>query len=412
MKSIQSITITLITIVFLSACTKWDDFKKYIDNGEILYTGKMDSVKIYSGKERVMLTGLLKSDPKLERVGIYWDNGADSIIYDYTKQNPGIDSFSRTFAVKEGVKSFKIVTYDADNNKSVDVFAVGTSYGSNFRKRMSDRPITSVSYSSAGTTINWDQMDLNAGPLYTEIEYTDGGVVKTVQTPISASTTVLAGVNVVPPIKFRTIFRPDENCIDTFSTGYTLHNVIADVTGLYLSNVGPGFQRATFDGRWGTLAAPWITNAAAKNKGGVNGGYTSDWRWGNNGQICWETWGNTPVTDGKIYQPTSSPLPAGSYTVRFQYYSEIQSNSTVHCIAAAGGGGIPSLPNLSSALGYTSLYNSIPVGSTGPSIDETKSFTFTIDTPQVVSIGFLGNIVGNGNPGTYFVVRSISLIKN
>jgi len=411
MKSIQSIIFALLATVLFSSCTKWDDFKKYVEEGEILYTSKMDSVKIFSGKERVMLTGLLKSDPKLDRVAIYWDNGGDSVIYNYTKQNPGVDSFSRTFPVKEGVKSFKVITYDADNNKSVNVFAVGTSYGTNFRKRMSDRPITSVSYSAAGTTINWDQMDLNAGPQYTEIEYTVGSETKTIITPISAASTVIAAVSVVPPLKFRTIFKPDVTCIDTFSTGFSLHNVIADVTGLYLSNVGPGFQRATFDGRWGTLAAPWVTNAGAKNKGGVQGGYTSDSRWNVSGQICWETWGNTPVNDGKIYQATASPLPAGSYTVRFQYYSEIQSNSTVHCIAAAGTG-IPSLPNLSSALGYTALYNSIPVGSTGPSLDEIRSFTFTVDSPKVVSIGFLGNIVGSGNPGTYFVVRNISLIKN
>ncbi|HEY9342179.1 MAG TPA: hypothetical protein VIQ23_11390 [Hanamia sp.] len=31
---------------------------------------------------------------------------------------------------------------------------------------------------------------------------------------------------------------------------------------------------------------------------------------------------------------------------------------------------------------------------------------------QVVSIGFLGNIVANGNPGSYFMVQYIKLIKN
>ncbi len=412
MKNILFILFLILTSCILFSCTKWDDFKKYIDTGEILYTGKMDSIKVYSGKERVMLTGLLKSDPKLSKIVISWDNAADSIVYDYTKQSTGIDSFVRTFRVSEGVKSFKILTYDAQGNKSVDMYAVGTSYGNNYRKRMSDRPITSVSYSATGTTINWDQMDMSAGPQYTEIEYTAGGETKRITTPIAAAATIIEGANVVPPINFRTIFKPDEKCIDTFATALTPHNVIADVTGLYLSNVGPGFLRNTFDGRWGTLAAPWVTNAAAKNKGGVNGGYTSDSRWGYSGQICWETWGNTPVTDGKIHQVTSAPLPAGSYTVRFQYYSEIQSNSTVYCIVAAGSDGIPSLPDLSTALGYTSLYNSIPVGATSPSLDETRSFTFTISSAQVVSLGFLGNIVGNGNPGTYFVLRNISLIKN
>ena len=411
MKNVQSIMILLLATSLLYSCTKWDDFKKYVKDGELLYTGKMDSVKIYSGKERVKLYGLLKSDPKLSRIAISWDNGADSVIYDYAKQNAGIDTFIRTIPVSEGVKSFKIITYDGQGNRSVDVFAIGTSYGDNFRKRMSDRPVTSLTYSDAGTTVNWDVIDLSAGPQYTEVQYEDNGTAKTVIVPVSEATTLLPGVKLVPPLRYRTIFRPDTTCIDTFATALAPHDAIADVTGLYLSNTGPGFQRNTFDGRWGTLAAPWITNTAAKNKDGVNGGYTSDSRWGYSGQICWETWGSTPVVDGKIYQVTSAPLPAGTYSLSFQYYSEIQSNSTVHCIVAEGGGGIPSLPALSTALGSAALYNGVPAGATAPSMEETRSIDFILTEPKLVSIGFLGNIAGNGNPGSYFVVRNITLVK-
>jgi hypothetical protein len=128
--------------------------------------------------------------------------------------------------------------------------------------------------------------------------------------------------------------------------------------------------------------------------------------------INWETWGNTPVVNGIVYQPTSAPLPAGNYIVQFDEYSEIQSNSTVYCIAAVGGNGIPLLANLSTALGYVSLFNSAAVGTTSPNINDTRSFTFTLSSPQVVSIGFLGNIIGNGNPGSYFQVKNIKLFTN
>ncbi|SDC15509.1 DUF4998 domain-containing protein [Niabella drilacis] len=411
MKNVQLIIVLLLSTGIICSCSKWDGFKKYIQDGEILYTGKMDSVKIHSGKERIQLYGLLKSDPKLSKIVISWDNGADSAAYDYVKQYAGIDTFIRIIPVSEGVKSFKVITYDGAGNKSVDVFAIGTSYGDGFRKRMADRPVTSLTYSDAGTTVNWDVMDLSTGPKYTEVQYNDNGSTKTVTVPITDGSTLLPGVKLVPPLYYRTIFRPDATCIDTFATALQPHNVIADVTGLYLSNTGPGFARNTFDGRWGTLAPPWITNAAAKNKGGVNGGYTSDSRWGYSGQICWETWGSTPVVDGKIYQVTSAPLPAGTYTLSFQYYSEIQSNSTVHCIVAEGGGGIPSLPGLSTALGSAALYNGVPAGATAPSMEETRSIDFILTEPKLMSIGFLGNIVGNGNPGSYFVVRNITLVK-
>jgi len=109
---------------------------------------------------------------------------------------------------------------------------------------------------------------------------------------------------------------------------------------------------------------------------------------------------------------TSSPLPAGSYTVSFKYYSEIQQNSSMYCVAAAGASGIPSVADLSTALGSVALFNGANVGTTSPNVTETKSFNFTLSSPQVVSIGYLGNLVGNGNPGQYVQVQYIQLIQN
>ena len=110
------------------------------------------------------------------------------------------------------------------------------------------------------------------------------------------------------------------------------------------------------------------------------------------------------------------PLPAGSYTVSFNYYSEIQTSSSVYCVAGSGGTGIPDLANLSYALGYAALYNGAVIGTTKPNVTETKSFNFTVANSQVVSIGFLGNMVGgsadNSVPGSYFIIKSIKLVKN
>ncbi len=39
------------TLLMVSACSKMDEYKeKYITNGEITYTGKIDSVRMFSGK--------------------------------------------------------------------------------------------------------------------------------------------------------------------------------------------------------------------------------------------------------------------------------------------------------------------------------------------------------------------------
>lgn len=183
-------------------------------------------------------------------------------------------------------------------------------------------------------------------------------------------------------------------------------NGAGDLTPYFLSNTGPAFARSFVSGRWGTLAAPWVTNTAGKNKAGTTpyGGYTTD----GGGRICWETYSNTPITDGIVYQPTTMPLSPGSYTLSFNTYSEIQNNCSVYAVVAAGGTGIPTLANLSTAIASVALPNPADIGKATPNITTVKSVTFSITTSQVVSIGFLGNLTASN----YFTVEYIKLVKN
>lgn len=410
MKKKNSIVIlTMVLAVFsIASCSKWDDYKQYTANGETSYTGKLDSALISPGKLRVRLQGILPADPKIVQCKIYWNDGKDSIVFSISK-GPGPEPFDKIFNADEGVKNFKIRTFDAAGNSSVVVSTSGIVYGPRYESGLINRPLLSSELLSNGNTVmTWDNFDTTSGAKGTVSEYTTVSNNKaTVFTPVSQSTTTLPNFKAGTTVTYKTMYLPSLRAIDTFYCVPQTVGVKYEITSLYLSNAGPSFQRNTFDGRWGTLAAPWITNAAAKNKGGVNGGYSSD----EGGVINWETWGNTPVTDGIVYQPTSAPLPAGKYIVSFDEYSEIQANSSIYCVAAAGGNGIPVLAGLSTALGFVPVYNGASIGGTSPSARDTRSFSFTITTTQVVSIGFLANIVGNGNPGSYIQIKRIQLFS-
>lgn len=408
-KQYKKLSVIAMLVLALAACSKWDDYKKYTEEGEMIYTGKIDSVKTYPGKQRIKITGLLPADPKIAKAKITWNDGKDSIEYAIIK-GTGIDSFNKIVSVPEGIYNFTIQTFDAVGNKSMKVNAAGTAYGPKYESGLTNRAITRAELMPSGKTeLAWDNLDAASGALGTWVRYTKvGDVVDSLFVPLSQTLTTLDNFKSGTSVNIRTLFLPKPNAIDTFSSQQQTVGVKYEITSQYLSNTGPGFQRATFDGRWGTLAAPWITNDAAKNKGGVNGGYSSD----AGGVINWETWNNTPVTNGMVYQATSSPLPAGRYIVSFDEYSEIQTNSTVYCVAAAGGNGIPVLANLSTALGSVGAYNATPVGKTSPSATDTRSFTFTLSAPTVVSIGFLANIVGSGNPGSYIQIKRIQLYSS
>ena len=412
-KNIAHYIVVALLLLVVGACTKMDAYKdKYTVGGAITYPGKMDSVKIYSGRNRIKLTGLFTSDPKIVKYRVFWNSRQDSIEVPVVRTT-GVDTAKLMITnLPEGLMSFEIRTYDAQGHISVPVNIAANVYGALYQSGLSGRPIADASMQSDGSAlITWADVDPVIGTVNMEIKYTD----KFSQPHDTIIPSALKGLTTKLPnfqpgnnISYNTTYLPNPTAIDQFTSAYQTHTVKYEVTSIYLSNTGP-FTRATYDGRWGTLAAPWITNAAAKNKdGGTNGGYSSD----AGGVINWETWGNTPVTDGIVYQVTSSPLPAANYLVTFDEYSEVQSNSSVYCVAAAGGNGIPTLANLSiSSLGYVSLFNGATVGKTSPNINDTRSFTFILSSPQVVSIGFLGNLVGNGNPGNYFQVKNIKLYK-
>jgi len=408
--------IAIITLLF-AACSKMDDYKsKYMSGGSIVYTGKMDSAKIFSGRYRVKLSGLFTSDPNIVKYRVFTNSRQDSVEV-AVKRTSGVDTVSVIIPnLEEGTQSFEIRTYDTDGNSSVPVYVSANVYGDNYQSSLVNRGVADASMQSNGSAlITWADVSSDAGVQNMEVQFTDGNNITHDTVIASAATNLtssLPGIKLGSTFSYRTAYLPNPTAIDTFYTAYQTHSVKADVTKIYLSNYGPDFKGNVYDGRFGTMGAPWISNAGALNKGGNTFGGYQHASWQSAGVITWETWNNTPVTDGKIYQVTSAPLSAGKYTVTFNYYSEVQQNSSVYAIAAAGKNGIPSLPDLSNALGYVAMYNGANVGATSPNATETKSFDFTITSPQVVSIGFLGNLAGNGNPGNYFEIRYIQLIQN
>ena len=65
----------LLAATAFQSCKKMDDiYREFYESGETVYVGKADSIKVRGGNERVELTWLLLSDPKVASYKVYWNN--------------------------------------------------------------------------------------------------------------------------------------------------------------------------------------------------------------------------------------------------------------------------------------------------------------------------------------------------
>lgn len=379
----------LITLSFIS-CSKWDDFKKYTADGEIVYPGKLDSVKAFSGKNRVRITGKLNADPKITAVKIFWNNNTDSVVYEI-KRNVTGSVFDQTFPMPESITTFAVYSYDADGHKSVPVYVVGKSFGDNYRKKISNRIISNIRYLSNNTTITWEVVDPSIGALSTEVKYVVNGVTKEVSTPAADNSVFDALPNANTLIRFRGVFRPDSTSIDTFCVAYK------DTVVLPLKNARVPFIASSKSGRWGNLA-DWNANTAIQSHGGFGG-----WdEWNGNIFNVESGWGAPAVTNGKLWQTFT--LEPGNYVFGITDLRDTNlSNADNAYLVAAGGTDLPDVADIATALASVKIVAGKPVS--------VLKVSFTLSVQTQVTVGFL-TTQPDGNPGRFCNVRAFGFYTN
>jgi hypothetical protein len=396
-KTIFTASMLFVTLFFSLSCSKSDDYKKYLEGGEISYTGKVDSVKVFSGNERVYITGLFMADPKVERIKIYWDNRIDSTEVKINR-SAGVDTLKLSLKVSEGVHNFELITFDAAGNKSLSVFKTGVSYGERYSSGLINRPSYTVDYFAGDqkTTINWGGIDLTSGAQFTEVEYTNtAGKLVVQKDSIQLGKSILPDFLPGKPLRYRTLFVPDSLSIDTFYTSYSANITPKEV---YLKNMNFPFETAEMAGdRWGTPAY-WLVNDAAKNFKTSDGKYYGGIEI-RSSKAClsleagWWQWASpspnlAPIVNGKIYQTTN--LQPGTYRFTISVLDK-GSAGVVHLVAAKGTE-LPDQKDLDTAIGKLTIAGTRAV------------LEFTVTEAGPITLGFLGNMNGTASDGSYFKV--------
>jgi hypothetical protein len=380
----------LITLSLLS-CSKWDDYKKYTAGGEIIYSGKLDSVKAYSGKNRIRITGKLNADPKIKTVKIFWNNNADSLTYEIKRSVSG-SVFDQTFPMPESITTFAVYTYDTDGNRSVPVYVVGKSFGDTYRRKISgNRLISYIRYLPGSTTITWEAVDPSLGAIQTELQYVINGVTKEVVTPAAAENTVFEGLpNTNSLIRFRGVYKPDSTAIDTFKVAYKDTVVVA------VKNNRVPFNAASKNGRWGNLS-DWNSNSAVQSHGGYGG-----WdEWNGNIFNIESGWGAPAVTNGKVWQTFMLDPGTYSFGITDLRDTNLGNGDNTYLVAAAGTD-LPDVADVATALASVKIVNGKPVSD--------LKVTFTLAAKTQVTVGYL-TTQADGTPGKFCNVRAFGMYK-
>ena len=210
----------LLMFLFSSiSCTKMNELHQpYLDEGEGIYAAKLDSVLSFTGKNRVMLK-LFFPATRIDKVVITWGFGDEKEEVIIEKKNvEGNISEVIIPNLPEGNMFFTVITYDSFNNASIPNEVNADVYGEYFQSELLNRMLKKASFHDAELTLEWGRIpDKSVG---VEVIYTDiSNKVVTTVFPIE-NKTLIEGVQANTLVKYRTLFLPVENSIDTFYSNY------------------------------------------------------------------------------------------------------------------------------------------------------------------------------------------------
>ncbi|MDR1676309.1 MAG: DUF5013 domain-containing protein, partial [Tannerella sp.] len=292
-----------------TGCTKYDDYLKYVAGGEIIYPQKADSVKTFAGRNRILLEWQTL-DPRVTGFNvIYGYSGQfDSLKVPVVHSGAySVDTISCIVGgLEEASYTFRIVSFDVAGNKSLVVEAEETAYGVMYEKGLFNRIVKRRQPRENELKLEW--YDAGASEMGIEQKYhAIDGTMKTVFTPSGENSSYLPDFDFAFPLSYRTLYKPAETAIDTFSA-VTVEEMVTFPS--QLTNNHTPF--AVTDkgmwqwGRFGTLADWKMNDMASPESVDSDGGAT----W-----ITFVTgWGlneNKDITNGKIWQTLS--LEPGEY---------------------------------------------------------------------------------------------------
>lgn len=202
----------------------------YLEKGEQIYTEKVDSLRTFSGKNRVELKWFLFSDVSIKQARIIWTDRfdvKDSLDFDISVSSGVLQEYSKVIEdLEEGPFLFEVRTLDAFGNRSIPVTKTARALGGIYLSTLTNRQIASHVVDNNDLFEVGFVMSTNLPEdyIYSEFKYTDNnGDEATYVLPsdnLDGFTLALSDIDITKNIFFRSVYLPNGNAIDLFYTDY------------------------------------------------------------------------------------------------------------------------------------------------------------------------------------------------
>ncbi len=220
-KHIAILSLSILLYLMLQSCSKMNDLHdQYLEEGEVIYAAKVDSVEAVPGKNRILLNSLIQSQ-RIETVRIFWNDYADSAGVQVSNQTGIFPKLLEDLEEKSYI--FQLVSIDKFGNESLPFEVDGTVYGDNFQSSLSNRVMTKATVVNGEMTIDWSGA-VDYGIFCTLAYQNQEGEQVTKEVPVSEPETILTDWG--SDLTYNTAFVPEAGAIDTFYTDYKTPEVL------------------------------------------------------------------------------------------------------------------------------------------------------------------------------------------
>lgn len=241
------VLLAIVGVVFVS-CTETDaNFKQYLENGEIEYSNKVDSVKTISGRNRAKITASLFNAITVTEVVVSWNDGENMLSFPYEKSDNDIDALEYIIPnLEERSYQFAVFSKDAQGASSVEVDAFVNVYGDAYRSSLLAKTFNSTRTSADSLAVELSIS--SASERSTEFKYFNEttGEELVVTTMPEDERIVLNGVDFTKTIQHRTFYVPEETTIDEFDSDWKEYilqeNIVDALNSIVITPISGGIN--------------------------------------------------------------------------------------------------------------------------------------------------------------------------